>query len=289
MNDHIIHTLTNTILFFLIVMGFIRFALVLAVAAVTARLLMNYFNKGTYVVSLIEFSSKIDHNLKDLPFQKLREEVEINNGRVLQFLKVHRISKDSHSPDTLNLTTQNWNIVMIAWYDNEIKAKKVSVGGLNYYKNTERPVSRWYSVPFDCKSNTILFLLNVGLDIKGVFDDFIGVRPLKQAKTPHVTLKEDLSKPGYIYVVNLMSFRDRNIFYKMYSYRLLWQLAPTVGLRTGYGGKPLEDHWQYIAVVRYANFAAFEEMFNSKTYSELYVYRKKGIKEGIALLCSPIE
>ena len=170
---------------------------------------MNYFEKGAYVVSLIDFFSDIDNNPKDLPFQKLREEVQKNNGRVLQFFKVYRKLKDSHSPDTLNLSTQDWNIVMITWYDDEIKAKKISAEGLDYYKNTERPVSRWYSVPFDCISSTFLFLLKIGLDIKGIFDDFRGVRPLKQAEAPHVNMKEDLNKPGYIYVVNLITFRDK--------------------------------------------------------------------------------
>ena len=270
-------------------MGFIRFAVVLAVAAATARLFMNYFNKGAYVVSLIDFSSNIGNNLKDLPFQKLREDVEKGNGKVLHFFKVHRKSKDSHSPNTLNLSTQDWDIVMIMWYDDEIKAKKVSGEGLDYYRNTERPLSRWYSVPFDCKSNTFTLLLNIGLDIKGIFDSFRVVRPLEQAETPRITLKEDLNKPGYIYVVNYMTFRDRDTFNKMYSNPLLWQLAPIVGLRPAYHGQPLEGRWEDIAAVRYANFAVFEEMINSKTFSELYVYRKKGIKEGIVLFCSPIE
>ena len=272
-------------------MGFIRFALVLIVVAISARLFMNYFHDGAYVVSLIDFSYKIDFNPGDHTFGKLKEEVKQSSGKVLQIFKVRVKTKDSHSSDTFNLTTQDWDIVMLTWYEDEKKAKTISKEGLDYYKNTERPISRWYSVPFDCKSNTFLVLLNIGLDIKGFFDNLRGVRPFEQTDTPHfVSLKDnDFKKTECLYVLNLMTLRDKYTFENLYGFPLLWSMAPSLGIRPSYIGTSLESHWEEIALVRYASFASIKEMAHAKIYSDLYVYRKKGIKEGMIIVCSPLK
>ena len=257
-------------------MGFIRSALVLVAVAISARMFKNYFNKGAYVVSLIDFSSKVDYDLHDSPFRDLRQQVEESAGTIVRFLRIHLKTKDSHSPDTFNLTAQDWDIVMLTWYEDEKKAKTISEEGLEYYKNTEKPVSRWYSVPFDCKSNTFLVLLNIGLDIKGFIDKLRGVGPFEQSMIPNFSLKaDDLRKNDDIYVLDLIRFKDKDAYENLYAKPVLWSMGPTIGQRPSYMGTSLEKHWEKVSLVRFPSFEALMSLLNTTIYNDLYVNRKK--------------